>query len=120
MSKKKRLKSRDWRVYLEDMLPGCQKVIRYTSDMTTLEELTREEVVYDGTLHNLQLIGEAARDVPDDIRDQMPNVAWKAIIGLRNVIVHGYFAIDNEIVWEIIQHRVPDLEHELETFLNVT
>lgn len=114
------LKSRDWRVYLQEMLVDCQKVVRYTSGMSTLADFTRDDAAYDGILHNLQMIGEAARYIPDEVRPLMPNVEWKAIVGLRNVIVHRYFAIDNEIVWDIVQRKIPELERELKAFLGTT
>jgi uncharacterized protein with HEPN domain len=99
------------------MLMRCQRVLRQTQDASTIDEFVANDTVYDATLRNLEIIGEAARNVSKDTQDLMPDVPWRAIVGLRNVLAHGYFAIDDTIVWEIVQHRIPDLERQLESFL---
>jgi len=104
-------------MYLNDMLTRCQRLLRQTSSISTLDEFIDNETIYDAALRNLQIVGEAARNVSEGTRALMPDVPWRAIIGLRNIIAHGYFAIDDTIVWEIVQHRIPALEQELTTFL---
>ena len=113
------MKSLEWRVYLEDMHTGCQDVQDFTSELTMAELVANKAMLY-ATLHALQIIGEAAGRVPDNVRDQMPEVPWKDIVGLRHVVVHGYAFIDNMAIWNIVQHDVPILKYELETFLNAT
>ena len=117
MSKRTPLKSREWRLYLDDMLDGCQAVRTFTSDMTSIEEFTNNRMAYDATLRNLQNIGEAAMHVPDDKRLLLPSIDWRGIIVVRHVLVHGYAVINDTTIWEIIQHRIPDLEAQLGTFL---
>ena len=68
---------------------------------------------YDATLRNLQLIGEAARFIPDDVRAASPQIPWPKIIGLRNILVHAYFGVDNDIIWDVIANHVNRLSVEL-------
>jgi len=69
-------------------------------------------------LHNLQIIGEASKKLPSDLKKSHPNVPWKEIAGMRDVIVHDYFGISLEIVWDVIQNRIPDLKAAINAMLN--
>jgi len=68
---------------------------------------------YDATLRNLELIGEAAMHVPDDVRSRHPDIPWRLIIATRNRLIHGYLGIDNDTLWSIIRTDVPDLLKKL-------
>lgn len=100
--------SRDWRLYLEDIERACKKVGRFTQGCD-LETFVADERTYDAVLRNLEVIGEAAKRVPDDVRAQMPNVPWRAIAGFRDFVAHVYFAVDDQIVWNAVQQEVPKL-----------
>lgn len=63
-------------------------------------------MVYDATLRNLELLGEAARHVPEEARALAPDIPWRRIIGMRNVLVHGYLGIDDDIIWDIVRNEV--------------
>lgn len=92
---------------------SCLKIIRYTSTLD-FEHFCLEELVYDAVMRNLQIIEEVAKKVPDDIRLSFPKVEWKKITGFRDLLVHVYFGIDNSILWEIIQRKIPELLKALE------
>lgn len=98
------------------MITSAQAVQMYTRD-STFEDFVGSRLLYDGTVRQLELIGEAARHVPANIRTQMPEVEWRGIIGLRNVLIHDYRAIDDRILWRIIQIEVPDLHAKLVKFM---
>jgi uncharacterized protein with HEPN domain len=107
--------SRDWRLYLEDITESCEKVQRFTAGMERAA-LLADERTYDAVLRNLEVIGEAAKHVPDDVKQQMPGIEWRKISGLRDIVVHAYFGIDNEILWDIVQNKVPVLRRAIERF----
>ena len=107
--------SRDWTLYLDDILESCNKIQRYTKDMT-LRQFTQDEKTYDAVVRNLEIIGEAAKQIPDDVRGQLPRIEWRKIGALRDVIAHAYFGIDNEILWDLVQHKVPELKRSIESF----
>ena len=68
-----------------------------------------DDLTYDATLRNLELIGEAATHIPDAIREAHPEIPWRTIVGARNRIAHGYLGIDDDIIWDIIQNDIPAL-----------
>jgi uncharacterized protein with HEPN domain len=65
---------------------------------------------------NLEVIGEAAKNVPDEIRAKIA-VDWKKIAGLRDVLIHGYFGIDLEIIWDVVENKLPVLRHEVASYV---
>lgn len=68
-------------------------------------------------VRHLQIIGEAARALPQEIRDRTPEVPWQKIIGMRHILVHGYFAIDTEVVWDVVARELQDLKRNVERAL---
>jgi len=108
--------SRDHRLYLEEMLASSLKVLRYTEGLT-LQGFLADERTYDAVLRNLEIIGEAAKHVPDDLRQTYPLVEWRRIAGLRDVLAHGYFGLEDETLWDIIQNEVPSLLEHLRLIL---
>lgn len=88
--------------------------------INTLEEFIENETVYDAVLRNLEIIGEAAGRVNDTTQLQLPRIPWKDIIGFRHVLAHGYDSIDNNLVWQILLGRVPELQRELEVYVEET
>lgn len=80
-------------------------------------EFTRDRKTYDAVVRNLEIIGEAAKHVPDTLRSSLPGVEWRKLAGLRDMLTHVYFGIDDDILWDIVQHKVPELLASVETFL---
>lgn len=70
----------------------------------------------DAAIRNLELIGEAATHIPEDVRQEHPEIPWRQIISTRNRLIHGYLGIDNETLWSIIQDDLPDLLKALKGF----
>ncbi len=68
-----------------------------------------DEVVYDAVIRNLEIIGEASKNVPHEIRASYPKVEWRKVSGLRDILIHTYFSIDNVILWDIIKVKIPEL-----------
>lgn len=108
--------SRDPRFYLEDMRDCCTKVLRFTEGMT-IEQLVADERTFDAVMRNLEITGEAARHVPAAIKDRHPEVEWRSIAGFRDVAIHAYPTIDEEIVWDIIRRKVPGLLDQVKRIL---
>jgi uncharacterized protein with HEPN domain len=108
---------RAWRFYLEDMIGFVENVLSYT-DGHDLGTFTTSKLNYDATLRNLELIGEAATHIPQDIRDHSPQIPWRQVIATRNRLIHGYLGIDDEILWSIIQDDIPALLANLHALTN--
>lgn len=105
--------SRSWQLFLRDMLEAARKVIRYTEGRQ-VDTFAGDDMAYDATLRNLEILGEAAKQIPEDIRDHHPAVDWRGIAGLRDVLSHAYFALDDATLWKIVRHDVPELVKHLE------
>lgn len=100
--------AREWRLYIDDMIAFSQKVLTYTAGLDQAA-FVADSLVYDATLRNLELIGEAATHVPADIRHAHPRVPWRMVIATRNRLVHAYLGIDNDTLWSIVAVDVPAL-----------
>lgn len=107
--------SRDWMLYIDDMVEACEKIIRYINDYD-MNAFISDEKTFDATLRNLEIIGEAAKHLPEEVCLMLPEIPWKNICGLRDIIAHAYFGIDNEIVWDIVTNKIPDLYNQIKLF----
>jgi uncharacterized protein with HEPN domain len=107
---------RDYKVYLDDILQAITKICEYTAGLSPAA-FAADSKTFDAVVRNLEVIGEAARTVPEAIRLQHPEVDWKKTVGLRNILIHRYFGVDAEIVWDIIQNKLPALEEQVREML---
>ena len=105
--------AREWRFYVADMITFAENVVSYC-DGFDQERFINSGITYDATLRNLELIGEAATHIPQEIRGQNSQIPWRIIIATRNKLIHGYLGIDNDTLWSIIQTDVPGLLNQLQ------
>ena len=105
-------RKRDYLLFLEDILSAIDKIERYTNDLT-FEGLSQNEMAADAILRNFEIIGEAAKNVPERVRRKYPFVEWKEAIGFRNVLIHDYFGIDLEAVWDTVRKNIPSLKSNI-------
>ena len=103
---------REWRFYLDDMIDFAEKVIAYTDGLDQ-ESFVASGLNYDATVRNLELIGEAATNIPDEIRRIYIQIPWRQVVATRNKLIHGYLGIDNDTLRSIIETDVPALLAEL-------
>jgi uncharacterized protein with HEPN domain len=108
--------SRDWILFVEDIETACLKIGRFTTD-ATFEMFAADERTFDAVCRNLEIIGEAAKRVPDEIRVKFSEVEWRRLAGLRDVLAHAYFGVDPEIVWDLVRNRVPELTEQVRRIL---
>ena len=99
---------REWRFYLDDMIGFAEKVLSYTEGFDQ-QCFIESGLTYDATVRNLELIGEAATHIPDEILQNNPQIPWRMMIATRNRLIHGYLGIDNDTLWSIIQTDIPAL-----------
>jgi uncharacterized protein with HEPN domain len=104
---------REWRFYLEDMIEFTLKIQSYTDGLDQADFIA-ENLVYDATLRNLELIGEAATHIPKEIQSAHPDIPWRLIIATHNRLIHAYLGIDDDTIWSIIQDDIPALLYAMQ------
>jgi len=111
------MSKRDTLLLLDDIFQSAQKIKRYTKDLD-FDSFLSDDKTMDAVVRNFEIIGEAANRIDPDFRDENPEIEWKRIRGFRNRIVHDYFGIDYEIVWEIIETYLDELIDWLDTIID--
>jgi uncharacterized protein with HEPN domain len=104
-------------VFFEDILSSIDKIQKYVEN-SSFAEFENNELLIDGTVRNLEIIGEAASRIPPEIRSKYLSIEWKKIVGLRNILIHDYSGVDLVILWDIVQNKLHILEEEIATALN--
>ena len=102
------MSKRDTLLLLEDMLVSAQKIKRYINGFN-FDLFMSDDKTIDAVVRNFEIIGEAANQIDPEFREKNPEIEWQRIRGLRNRIVHEYFGIDYEIVWQITQEYLDEL-----------
>ena len=95
------------------MIDRCDRVLSYTHELSR-EKFGQHDIAYDATLRNIELLGEAARHIPEQERQKASGIDWRGVIAVRNILVHGYLGADDDILWDLIQQRIPELKLLLE------
>ncbi len=111
--------SRDYRVCLSDIVQAIRKIEKYTADID-YDEFAQNELIQDAVVRNLEIIGEAVKNVPEEIRKKYPGIEWRKMAGLRDILIHAYFGIDVNIVWDIVKNKIPVIKHEIHKILSET
>jgi uncharacterized protein with HEPN domain len=102
---------REYRAFVKDVLEAIRKIEKYTENLSA-EDFVRTELVQDAVLRNLEVIGEAVKNIPQEIKTGKSGVEWKKIAGLRDILIHAYFGVDADIVWDIVRNKIPDLKRK--------
>ena len=84
-----------------------------TSATLTREQFLNDETVQRAFVRSLEIIGEATKRIPKDVRAQHPTIEWRAMAGMRDRLIHEYFGVDLDLVWDVVQHKIPPLRAHL-------
>jgi uncharacterized protein with HEPN domain len=106
---------RDERVYLGDILSAIERVIAYTKGGR--QEFFADSKTQDAVIRNIEVMGEAVRGVSQPTRQAHPEIPWGKIAGTRDRVIHGYFQVDFDIVWDIVEKEIPGLRQQLAALL---
>jgi len=107
---------RDYKLYLYDIQQAIEKIETFTRGFT-FEEFAQDAKTVDAVIRNLEILGEAAKHIPKRVKEKHPDIDWKAMAGMRNILAHEYFGVRMGIIWKTIRERLPELRHQIEEIL---
>jgi len=107
---------RDYRLYLDDILEAIGKIEKYTKGLNE-GQFKKDDKTVDAVIRNFLVLSEAVKHIPQSIRRKYPNIPWKEMAGMRDKLVHEYFGIRHDVVWETISKRLPKVRRLVETLL---
>ncbi len=108
--------SRDYKLYLDDILDAIKKIEDYTEGIPQIE-FNKDNMIIDAVIRNLEVIGEAVKNLPRNIREKYPDLEWKKIAGMRDILIHEYFGVNLEIVWDIVTNKIPKLKNSVKEIM---
>ena len=101
---------------LEHMLQAIERICRYTKGKN-FEDFIADDMMYYAVVKNIEILGEASNRLTEEFRQAHPKTPWKQVNGMRNYIVHEYFQVDNNVVWDVITNDLPVLEQQIKEYL---
>ena len=110
------MSERSWEILFEDIIESINKIEEYTQNLT-FEDFERTPLRIDAVVRNIEIIGEASKNIPEEIQNKFKDIPWKKIKGIRNRIVHEYFSVDISIIWFIVKNELESLKNSLQKHL---
>jgi uncharacterized protein with HEPN domain len=102
--------------YIEDIIEAMANAVEFTKDMSYDEFVKDTKTVY-AVIRAIEIIGEAVKNIPEEMRKKYPDIPWRSIAGMRDKVVHAYFGVNLERVWEVVKRDIPNLRPKFEKIL---
>ena len=109
---------RDNKQYLEDILQAIRDIEQYTSNAKDFDEFSSSAMRVHAILYNLEIIGEAVKNIPAAVKKKYSYVEWRKMAGLRDIVAHEYFGVSLEIIWGVIKNNLPVVKEQIEGILS--
>ena len=103
---------KDSSIFIEHILESIELIENYTENIT-FEDFSESIQLQDAVIRRIIIIGEAVKNLSEDIKEKYPDISWKEIAGMRDILIHAYFGIDIELTWETVKNDIPDLKNQL-------
>ena len=107
---------KDYRLYIDDILEAIEKIGHYTRSLTC-DAFAQDSKTVDAVLRNFEIIGEATKQIPEEIRNTYSDIPWREMARMRDKLIHNYFGVNLEVVWKTIQERIPAVEISIREML---
>jgi len=103
---------RDYKLYLKDILEAMESIEKFVQGMD-FERFKKDDKTVSAVIRKFEIIGEATKQIPDEIRKSHPGIPWKEMAGMRDRLIHFYFGVDYKLVWETIKKRLPKIKPQI-------
>lgn len=103
-------------MFLRDILSAMEAIERFVEGMN-FDEFVKDDKTSSAVIRKLEIIGEAARHIPESLREKFPDIPWRGMAGMRDRLIHGYFEVDYQLVWEVVKREIPKLKPRLKQIL---
>jgi uncharacterized protein with HEPN domain len=107
------MKPRDYRDYLQDILDATADIEDFVANMT-YNQFIKDRKTLNAVVRSIEVIGEAAKNIPEPMRAKYPELPWKQIAGMRDKLIHAYFGVDTETLWKAVKDNIPPLKASIQ------
>lgn len=106
------MSKRGAKLYLEDIKNSIEKIENYTNGLS-FKEFSKDTMTIDAVVRNLTILGEAVKNIPEEIKSKNPDIAWSEAVSMRNKVTHEYFGVDENILWKTIKEDLPAFKKQI-------
>jgi uncharacterized protein with HEPN domain len=109
---------RNVQTYIIDILASIQEIESFIEGIEDIHAYSEDNKTKRAIERNLEIIGEAVKSIPESVRQELPEIEWKKVSGLRDVLIHAYFNIEDEIIWGVVKYKLPQLKYACQTIFD--